>query len=328
MKRQIAIAAGGFALTVLGVVALHSQSTRASKQSPSATTNWDEKVQQHVGKAMAYAQETLDELPQRIEVLTSLDDGASWLGVETAEVTADKVKELKLPAERGVVLTEIIPDSPAAKAGLKSGDVVTEFNGQHIEGTSQFRRLIRERPPGRSVQFTVWRDGHSQVISAQLGKSEQRHHMGSGEMPMGDTFFKAPYMPKMEMPHFEFGGDGVMFRQLILGISADNLSGQLGSYFGAPDGEGVLVREVISGSAAEKAGIKAGDVITKMDGDRVRSVGELRNKIFEKVGDKGEKKTIGVALLRDHKEITVNIEVQKPQGAPVRVRRLDHRRTV
>src|SRR6476646_10829486 len=55
------------------------------------------------------------------------DEGTSWLGVESQEVTSGKAKELKLPAERGVLLGRIVPDSPAAKAGLKDNDVITEI---------------------------------------------------------------------------------------------------------------------------------------------------------------------------------------------------------
>src|SRR5213082_865177 len=103
-------------------------------------------------------------------------DGSSWLGVELHEVTSETAKELKLPAERGVVLSSIVPDSPAAKAGLKENDVVTEINGQRIEGAAQFRRMIREIPAGRTAQITVWRDGRAQTISVNLGKAEERRY--------------------------------------------------------------------------------------------------------------------------------------------------------
>src|SRR5260370_18022986 len=116
-------------------------------------------------QADASAQEVVAELPQDVQVFTSLEDGASWLGVETAEVNAQKTNELKLPAERGVLLTEIVPDSPAAKAGLKANDVVTEVNAQRVEGAAQVRRMVRETPAGRTVQLTVWRDRRSQTIS-------------------------------------------------------------------------------------------------------------------------------------------------------------------
>ena len=144
-----------------------------------------------------------DQDPTQIEVLPSIendqfnmvigDDGSSWLGVETHEVTADKAKELKLSAERGVVLGKIVPDSPAAKAGLKENDVVTEINGQRVEGAAQFRRMIHEIPAGRSIQLTVWRDGRTQTISATLGKSEERHHAMKMVAPTPGTFaFRMP----------------------------------------------------------------------------------------------------------------------------------------
>lgn len=279
-------------------------------------------------QAHADAGEALDEVAQDVQVFTSVQDGASWLGVETAEVNSSKAKELKLPAERGVLLTDIVPDSPAAKAGLKANDVVTEFNGQRVEGTAQFRRMIRETPAGRTVQLTVWRDGRSQTLSVTLGESEQRRHARSRLGPRGDMVIEAPRIPKIEIPRFEWN-DGVFFaRRPMLGISADDLSGQLGAYFGAPDGEGVLVREVNTGSPAEKAGIKAGDVLIKLDGARVRTVGDLHEKLSEKIGesaDKAEKMTVSVGLLRDRKEMTVSVELERPQ-AP-KARRLVSRRT-
>jgi len=91
-----------------------------------------------------------------------MDGESGWLGVGVDEVTAERAKELKLPAERGVLVTEVQADSPAAKAGLKVNDVITEFNGQRVEGTAQLRRLIRETPSGRTVQLTIWREGRTQ----------------------------------------------------------------------------------------------------------------------------------------------------------------------
>jgi len=110
------------------------------------------------------------------------EEGGSWLGVETREVTSNNAKELKLPGERGVVLGRIAPDSPASKSGLRENDVVTEINGQQVEGAMQFRRMIREIPAGRSVQLTVWRDGRTEKINVTLGKAEgiEKEHDESG----------------------------------------------------------------------------------------------------------------------------------------------------
>ncbi len=238
------------------------------------------------------------------------DEAASWLGVETEEVTPDKMKELKLPAERGVVLGSIVPDSPAAKAGLKQNDVITEIDGERVEGDVQFRRMIHEIPAGRSVQFTVWRDGRAQTISVTLGKTDEGANAWFRTAPRAFSF----QLPKMEMPPMPDlpeapgmdWGDGVIAgARPRLGIDAEDLNGQLGAYFGAPDGEGVLVREVNAGSAAEKAGVKSGDVITSLDGDRIRSLGDLR----EKLAGKREDKTVKLGILRNKNEMSVTVEL-------------------
>src|ERR1700686_390414 len=131
------------------------------------------------------------------------EEGGSWLGVETREVTSDNAKEFKLPSERGVVLGRIAPDSPASKSGLKENDVVTEINGQQVEGAMQFRRMIREIPAGRNVQLTVWRDGRTQKIKITLGKAEElRRSMTRVAPGMPGAFaFRVPELPEMpDMP--------------------------------------------------------------------------------------------------------------------------------
>jgi serine protease Do len=237
------------------------------------------------------------------------DEGASWLGVESQEISSEKARELKLPAERGVLLERIVPDSPAAKAGLKDNDAITEINGQRVEGAAQFRRMIREIPAGRSIQLTVWRNGRAQTISATLGKSEERRHAMKMVAPTPGTFaFRMPEIP--EIPPMEWNGGMLFGGQPRLGIDAEEISGQLGAFFGAPGGEGILVRDVNSGSPAEKAGVKAGDVITSLNGERIRTVGELREKLFAKRDDK--ERTVKLGVLRNKSEISLTVELPAP----------------
>jgi serine protease Do len=236
------------------------------------------------------------------------EDGGSWLGVETQEVTADKVKELKLSAERGVLLGKVLEDSPAAKSGLKDGDVVTEINGQRLEGTTQFRRMIREIPAGRSVQLTIWRDGRSQTVSATLGKMQENRKQFMSATPQVFNF-RMPEMPEVapipDIPSVEWEGGALMMNRPRLGIDAEDVSGQLGSYFGAPGGEGILVRDVNPGSAAEKAGVKAGDVITSLNGERIHGLAELRSKLSAA----GEGKTVKLGVLRNKSALTLDVQV-------------------
>jgi C-terminal processing protease CtpA/Prc len=285
-------------------------------------------LQASVRAAVQEAQEQQRELertPEADEPDTMVflgDEGTSWLGVESQEVTSGKAKELKLPAERGVLLGRILPDSPAAKAGLKDNDVITEINGQRVEGEAQFRRMIHEIPAGRSAQFTVWRDGRAQTINVTLGKSEEHANTWFKTAPRAFSF----QLPKIEMPEvtpmpgMDWNYGVLAGAHPRLGIDAEDLSGQFGTYFGAPDGEGVLVREVNSGSPAEKAGVKSGDVITALNGERIRSLGDLR----EKLAAKREDKTVKLGVLRNKSEMSITVEMPPP---PSKTPRTISRRT-
>jgi len=263
---------------------------------------------------LAAAQAAIVLTPGELDVMG--EGGGGWLGVTVAEVTAEKAKQLKLPAERGVIVADVGADGPAAKAGLKANDVITEYNGERVEGAAQFRRLIRETPAGRTVELTIWRDGRSQKVSAQLGnlRDHLEHHIRAERLPRDfDFHFEMPDIP----------GNFFAMSSPRLGVSAEDLSGQLGNYFGAPDGEAVLVREVLPGTPAEKAGLKAGDVITKLDGERVRNVSELREKMREKRGQK----TVSLTVLRKGAETSLNVEVEQPQ-APERKKVISRRITI
>jgi serine protease Do len=230
---------------------------------------------------------------------------SGWLGVAIDEVSEDKAKELKLPAARGVLLKEVEDNSPAAKAGLKAGDVITEYDGERVEGTAAFRRMVRETPPGRTVQLTYWRDAHSQNASVELESRQNEMQVNIQNMMPPQFVYKFQRLPDMpDMPDMPM----MMGRTPRLGIEAMDLSEQLGEYFGAPDGQGVLVSAVLPDTPAAKAGLKAGDVITKLDGDAVRNVGELRGKLEEKHAEK----SVTLTVLRKGTEMSLTVEPQQP----------------
>jgi predicted metalloprotease with PDZ domain len=324
MKRNLFVGGGTVVLGLL-LIALPSPTLNSQEPADRDIAQTEQRVSQ---ASVTAAIEEAQEQQRRIEVrpepgdedgMVMLgDDGASWLGVESEEISAEKAKELKLPAERGVLLERVVPDSPAAKAGLKDNDVITEINGQRVEGAAQFHRMIHEIPAGRSAQFTVWRDGHAQTISVTLGKSEDRGNMWFKTAPRAFSFqlprVEIPEMP--DMPGMDWSNGGVLAgARPRLGIDAEDLSGQFGAYFGAPDGEGVLVRAVNTGSAAEKAGVKSGDVITSLNGERIRSLGDLR----EKLGGKREEKAVKLGVLRNKSEVSITVELPPPPSKTPRV---------
>jgi serine protease Do len=344
MKRNLFMGGGAVALG-LALVALPSPPAHSQEPADAKMAQMEQKIEELQARlaerldaralqaSMRSAVQQAQEQQRRIEVTPEPgdedamvllgDEGASWLGVESLEISAEKAKELKLPAERGVLLERIVPDSPAAKAGLKDNDVITEINGQRVEGAAQFRRMIREIPAGRSVQFTVWRDGRAQTVSVTLGKSEDHANMWFKTAPRAFSF----QLPKIEMPEvapmpdMDMGDYAVLAgSRPRLGIDAEDLNGQFGAYFGAPDGEGVLVREVNAGSPAEKAGVKSGDVITSLNGERVRSLGDLR----EKLAGKRDEKTVKLGVLRNKSEVSITVEMPPP---PAKMPRAISRRT-
>ena len=322
IKRTLWIA-GGLAALALLLAALPStsQTPQDQRETMPALHQHLEEMAAHQGEAAFAA--VGDALPgdddeKKIEIVTTMGEGGSWLGVELQDVDAAKSTELKLPAERGALLSAIVPDSPAAKAGLKEQDVITELNGQRVEGAVQFRRMVREIPAGRTLQLAVWRGGKSQTVSATLAKREERH----GDAPRGfrsrEFNFRMPEIPEVpEMPDFNWHAGMLAGNRSRLGIDGDDLSGQLGEYFGAPDGEAVLVRGVNEASPAEKAGIKAGDVLIKFNGERIRTVGDLREKLAG-LGEMKEKKAVKITLLRNRSEMTVEASIEPPPAPKAR----------
>ncbi|MFZ0885197.1 MAG: PDZ domain-containing protein [Candidatus Acidiferrales bacterium] len=262
-------------------------------------------------------EKTQEVLGQNPDVLVmSSDDGSGWLGVEIGEVTAEKAKDLKLAGLRGVVVMDVEPGSPAAKAGLKDNDVITQYDGQTVEGTVQFRRLVRETPAGRTVTLGISRNGSTQNVSVDLGdRSAFFEKKMKGKMRDFDNAL-AFSMPN---PDFSFAMPVMEGRSPLLGIGAEDLSGQLGTYFGVPDGTGILVREVRPGMAAEKAGLKAGDVIIKVDGKPVHTLADLRVQLR----DKGDQKSVSLGILRKGAEMNVAVTMERPQ--PVESTNVVHR---
>jgi serine protease Do len=324
MNRNIWVGGIGVALIAPVLMALPGHSAPAYEKNSQESS-----AQPVIADAAGQKVRTLQKLPGNVDSIAIIsDEGPSWLGIETHEVTADKVKEFKLPAERGVLVGRVAPDSPAAKGGLKENDVITEVEGQRVEGAAQFSRMIHEIPSGRTIQLTIWRDAKSQTLSATLGEAEQIHrgwfNTQPGAFALNMPEVEIPDMQALDLPEvadlpsMEWDGGNLVMPGVMpglrprLGIDAEDISGQLGTYFGAPDGEGILVRNVNPGSAAEKAGVKAGDVITSFNGERLRSLGDLRQKLSAKNDDKPAK----LGVLRNKSNLTLTVELPAQKAKP------------
>ena len=259
-----------------------------------------------------YRSQEAPEPPDAPEVM-SADGPFSWLasrdgsalGVGLKDVSAEQARALKLPGEDGAYVIDVLPESAAAQAGLEKGDVIVGFAGERVRSVEQLRRLVRETPPGRNVSLEVVRNGQARTLSAQLQARKNSFHYQAPQIQVAP-----PFPPDT----FDFRGLGQLWGggRRALGISGDELTSQLATFFGVKQGKGVLVREVVAGSPAAKVGLKAGDVIVAVDGKSVATVAELRRALELKPGV--EKRTFNLTLVRDHHELTVSVELAKPEA--------------
>lgn len=251
-------------------------------------------------------------MPRVDRQFTMLDGRGSRLGVSVDDLSATDLTSAN-GVTNGVKVGEVAPESAAAKAGVKPGDLVVEYDGERVRSARQFSRLIQETPDGRTVKMTVARDGQKQTFDVtperrtamafdidgdrlrrDVERSVERGLRGLERLPDFNFDFRAPDVEdRMPMPRQPGSARG------RLGVQLQSLTPQLADYFGAKDG-GVLVSAVSSGTPAEKAGLKAGDVIVSINSDRVRDVGDLRSELQDTTN--GE---VSIGVIRDRQEMTL-----------------------
>lgn len=227
-----------------------------------------------------------------------LGGGGSYLGVDTRDITPDRLEPLQLKEERGVEVTMVDQDAPAGKAGIKEHDVIMSINGSPVESVEQLRRVIREIPPGRVVNVGISRGGQTLSLKAQLADRKMAFTPG---VPVKAFKFQMPAMPAI--PEIDVPVSVVMVHSSgRSGLMVENLTPQLGAFFGTKDGQGVLVRSVEKGSRAEQAGFRAGDVIVKVNGEPVGDTGDFTHHLRAR-----KEGSLSVVIVRDKKEQTITM---------------------
>ncbi|MGA7513496.1 MAG: PDZ domain-containing protein [Candidatus Sulfotelmatobacter sp.] len=254
---------------------------------------------------LSYAAQRWAVDPMQPMGIPSEDSGASaYLGVDIADITAERLSALKLKEEQGVEVTMVDEDAPAGKAGFKEHDVLLTMNGTTIESKTQLQRMIRETPPGRVVTFGLSRDGRPMTIKVQLAdrRNEFAHMSGKDEDWEKNLHIEIPPIPNL--PDFDVPNIGVVVvhSSMRSGLMVENLTPQLGEFFGAKNGNGVLVRSVEKGSRADKAGLRAGDVITRVGDQPVHDTSD-----FSHVLHSHNAGSVSVGVIRDRKEQTLTL---------------------
>jgi serine protease Do len=169
-----------------------------------------------------------------------------WLGVMIQKITPDLAKSFGLKDSEGALVGDVIPNSPASKAGILRGDVIVKFNNQPVKTMEELPKIVANTRPGESVPVEVIRDGHSKIVNVSIA------------------------VLKDEDPK-------VAAKQDPLGIHVQDITPELAKTLKLESTEGVLVAEVAAGEPGAEAGVRRGDVISQVGINSATNTQPVRN---------------------------------------------------
>ncbi len=185
-----------------------------------------------------------------------------YLGVMIQDVTPSLAKEFNLKDQKGALIGDVVPKGPAEKAGLKSGDVVLEFNGKPVKDSRQLKLQVARVKPSESVAVKVLRNGSTKTIQVTVNELP-----GSARLAKADT---------------KNNDDG----EALKGVAVGDLDAQTRRQFNIPGNvQGAVVTDVDENAAAREAGLKPGDVILEINRHPVKGA-EDAVKLTENPKDK------------------------------------------
>jgi serine protease Do len=177
-----------------------------------------------------------------------------YLGVTIQPVTPELAKAFNLPDENGALVGGVQNDTPAARAGLKAGDVVIELNGKKVTDSRHFRLMVAQTPPKTKVTLKLLRDGKEKTLTATLGALPSE---------LGGTSENEPAQTEKSKT------------DTLDGVEVADLDSRTRRQNNIPtDIQGALITRVEQGSAAEIAGLKPGDVIIEIEKKPVANADE------------------------------------------------------
>ncbi|MEH6358367.1 MAG: DegQ family serine endoprotease [Pseudomonadales bacterium] len=192
---------------------------------------------------MSVAMDVADQLKTKGQV------SRGWLGVEIQDVSRQLAESFGLKNAAGALVASVVPDSPAARAGLQISDIITEFDGGDVELSSELPHLVGRTKAGSKVKIKVFRNGKSKILNVVVGA-----------------------LPTEIVATSNKSASPKQIESQYLGMMVDNLNDQLRQRTGVD--EGVVVVEVKGGDAAH-AGLRRGDVITLMNGQSIETVSDF-----------------------------------------------------
>jgi serine protease Do len=174
-----------------------------------------------------------------------------YLGININDVTPDNAHFFNLKDASGAIVAQVTPDSPAAKGGLKQGDVVTEVNGLKVANGSALQVAVSQMTPGTALKLDIMRDGKPVTLNLTVGPFHGKTEVAGNEGDRGSNKGK-------------------------IGVAVADLNGQARQQFNVPDSvNGVVVQQVRPGSPADDAGLQPGDVIMEVNRKPAQSAGDF-----------------------------------------------------
>ena len=199
-----------------------------------------------------------------------------WLGVSIQRVTPEIAESLGMEKARGALVTNVIDGSPADEGGIKTGDVIVEYNGETIDESSRLPLLVARTDVGKNTRLIVLRDGKKIPIIVTIDELKQEQVVASTSQAEK------------------------------LGLAVQNVTPQIAVRLGLDRAEGVVVRSVAPGSVAEDAGLRRGDVILEMDRKRIKDLSDFQKAVSN------IKKDEVVLVLVDRGETTLFLTLRAP----------------
>jgi serine protease Do len=186
----------------------------------------------------------------------------AYLGVMIQPVTQELAEHFKIKVHKGVWVGKVLNDSPAAKAGVKPGDVILKFAGQPVSNPRELQNFVERSPIGSSQPMVLVRDGSEMTLNITCNELPTNVMTSTSPSGRGDSHGRST------------------FEQL--GIQGETLTRPLAEELGVKADYGVAITEVRPGSPAAATGLAKGMVITQADRKPVKSVADLRKVLDEK----------------------------------------------
>jgi serine protease Do len=177
-----------------------------------------------------------------------------YLGVYIEDVTPELARAFGLEQAGGALVGDVSADTPAARAGLKKGDVILKLNGEPVDSRNQLTLRVSQTQPGTPVNLTIWRDGKSQDVKITLGELPEKSAKEEGEEAKGNTALE--------------------------GVNVENVTSDIAQQLNLPSGtQGVVVTDVDPSSPAATTGLSRGDVIQEVNHKPVHNMEEYNRAI-------------------------------------------------